>query len=64
MDPTTVVDEVWVIRTGPAVKLFMQWDVAVPFIREKLLAGELVHIELAPVIGGPGEKENHYRDRR
>lgn len=51
-----VVNEVWVVQTGPAIKLFMEWTAAVPFIREKLLAGEHVSLELAPVIGGWGAK--------
>lgn len=46
-----VVDEVWVVQTGPAFKLFLQWDLAVPFIRERLLAGDHVHLELATVVG-------------
>lgn len=62
MPEQIVVDEVWVIRTGPATRLFMQWDAAVPYIREMLRAGERIHIELAPVIGGARAQEVNPRD--
>ncbi len=55
----TVIEEVWVVQTGPAIRLFMQWDAAVPVIRELLLAGQHVHLELAPVLGTHHEEKTH-----
>lgn len=51
MVEVTIVDEVWVVQGNSASRLFMQWDAAVPVIREMLLRGERVAVELAPVIG-------------
>lgn len=46
-----VIEDVWVVESEiSGSRLFMQWESAVPVIRDMLKRGERVSLELAPVL--------------